>query len=228
MNDERQAFEADFAASNPVALLKRHANGTYDHILVEARWLGWQAARAASPAGYKLVPVEPTLPMLVAGNRASLDVSVLMDDSSHSCERACYAAMLVAAPSQPKAPAAPERLTEGDANRNAHDALPLIERLRNTPNWMRESYGSWKDCVLTYDRSPFEAADELERLRAMLAASPASPAQQPVAWMNPNEGFAPNAFIWGRDEDCHPEYSEPVYRAQPPTPQPPQGAQQEP
>jgi hypothetical protein len=40
----------------------------------------------------------------------------------------------------------------------------LISRLRDTPNWMRESYGSWKDCVLKYDRAPFEAADEIERL----------------------------------------------------------------
>ena len=29
----------------------------------------------------------------------------------------------------------------------------LISRLRDTPNWMRESYGSWKDCVLKYDLS---------------------------------------------------------------------------
>jgi hypothetical protein len=42
---------------------------------------------------------------------------------------------------------------------------PLVERLRDTPNWMRESFGSWKDCVLKYDRAPFEAADELEVLR---------------------------------------------------------------
>lgn len=43
--------------------------------------------------------------------------------------------------------------------------LGLVDRLRNTPNWMRESFGSWKDCVLKYDRAPFEAADELEVLR---------------------------------------------------------------
>ena len=42
----------------------------------------------------------------------------------------------------------------------------LVQRLRNTPNWMRESFGSWKDCVLKYDRAPFEAADEIERLTA--------------------------------------------------------------
>jgi len=44
----------------------------------------------------------------------------------------------------------------------------LISTLRDTPNWMRESYGSWKDCVLKYDRAPFEAADEIERLTQAL------------------------------------------------------------
>lgn len=57
--------------------------------------------------------------------------------------------------------------------RQEHDALPLIPRLRHTPNWMRESYGSWKDCVLTYDRSPFEAADLLEALASLKAHDPA-------------------------------------------------------
>lgn len=47
----------------------------------------------------------------------------------------------------------------------------IVTRLRNTPNWMRESYGSWKECVLKYDRAPFEAADEIERLRTALAAA---------------------------------------------------------
>jgi hypothetical protein len=78
------------------------------------------------------------------------------------------------------------RLTASQADKEAHDALPLVERLRHTPNWMRESYGSWKDCVLTYDRSPFEAADEIDRLRveiadrqarALKAHEPAQPAE---------------------------------------------------
>lgn len=45
-------------------------------------------------------------------------------------------------------------------------AVPLVQRLRNTPNWRRESYGHWKDMTSEYDRAPFEAADEIERLRA--------------------------------------------------------------
>jgi regulator of replication initiation timing len=41
----------------------------------------------------------------------------------------------------------------------------LVTRLRNTPNWKREEYGNWKDATSVYDRAPFEAADEIERLR---------------------------------------------------------------
>lgn len=43
----------------------------------------------------------------------------------------------------------------------------IVERLRDTPNWMRESWGCWKDCTTQYDRAPFEAADEIERLRTL-------------------------------------------------------------
>jgi len=42
----------------------------------------------------------------------------------------------------------------------------ILERLRNTPNWQRESFEHWKTATLMYDRAPFEAADEIERLRA--------------------------------------------------------------
>ena len=42
----------------------------------------------------------------------------------------------------------------------------LIERLRNTPNWQRETFGAWKTATAIYDRAPFEAADALERLTA--------------------------------------------------------------
>jgi hypothetical protein len=34
---------------------------------------------------------------------------------------------------------------------------------------------------------------------------------EPVAWMNPNESFSRDAFLWARDEDCSPEYNVPVY-----------------
>ena len=41
--------------------------------------------------------------------------------------------------------------------------------LRNTPNWVREECGGYKDGVKQYDRSPFEAADRIEELEAKLA-----------------------------------------------------------
>jgi hypothetical protein len=50
----------------------------------------------------------------------------------------------------------------------------IVARLRDTPNWQRESFGSWKSATSTYDRAPFEAADEIERLRAALAKASAS------------------------------------------------------
>lgn len=48
------------------------------------------------------------------------------------------------------------------------DRRDIVERLRDTPNWLRESWGHWKDCRTKYDRAPKEAADEIERLRALL------------------------------------------------------------
>ncbi len=65
----------------------------------------------------------------------------------------------------------PARLASGEA------ANDLVQRLRNTPNWLRESYGHWKDCVSSYDRAPFEAADEIERLRASVEGT-----DEPYAW----------------------------------------------
>lgn len=49
------------------------------------------------------------------------------------------------------------------------EGLGLVERLRNTPNWQRESFEHWKTATSVYDRAPFEAADEIERLRAEVA-----------------------------------------------------------
>ena len=46
------------------------------------------------------------------------------------------------------------------------DTRDIVLRLRDTPNWLYESYASWKDSVCKYSRAPFEAADEIERLRA--------------------------------------------------------------
>jgi hypothetical protein len=52
----------------------------------------------------------------------------------------------------------------------AQPATDLVQRLRNTPNWQRQSFAHWKSATLTYDRAPFEAADEIERQATELAA----------------------------------------------------------
>jgi hypothetical protein len=70
---------------------------------------------------------------------------------------------------------------------------PLVERLRDTPNWMRESYGSWKDCVLKYDRAPFEAADELERIRAHLGCEGRDAHTDPVEAIKMIQGWEADA-----------------------------------
>jgi hypothetical protein len=44
----------------------------------------------------------------------------------------------------------------------------IVERLRNAPNWMREESGSWGFTTHVCDHAPFEAADEIEKLRAAL------------------------------------------------------------
>jgi hypothetical protein len=48
------------------------------------------------------------------------------------------------------------------------DQRDIVERLRDTPNWLREPWSiSWKDLTHKYDRAPFEAADYIERLRTL-------------------------------------------------------------
>jgi hypothetical protein len=45
----------------------------------------------------------------------------------------------------------------------------IVERLRNTQNWTREESGAWRFTTHVCDRAPFEAADEIEKLRAALS-----------------------------------------------------------
>lgn len=45
----------------------------------------------------------------------------------------------------------------------------IVARLRAPANWLRQDKGSdWKNVINHYDRTPFEAADEIERLKAEL------------------------------------------------------------
>lgn len=51
------------------------------------------------------------------------------------------------------------------------EAERLADELDDTPNWQKEKWGSqWKHGTMTYSRVPFEAAAELRRLSAELAA----------------------------------------------------------
>ena len=52
------------------------------------------------------------------------------------------------------------------AEPTAEEIRALIQRLRNTPNWLRETFGPYKDMTSHYDRAPFEAADAMERIAA--------------------------------------------------------------
>jgi hypothetical protein len=60
-------------------------------------------------------------------------------------------------------PAQPVEAVDRDAGRD------LVKRLRDTPNWMKESFGDWKSATTKYDRAPKEAADYIETLLAALA-----------------------------------------------------------
>ncbi len=80
--------------------------------------------------------------------------------------RLCHAALNAATTHPQAAPVLDERAA--DPVREA-----LVRRLRDTPNWQRESFAHWKDATSVYDRAPFEAADEIERLQAALAQAPA-------------------------------------------------------
>jgi len=59
----------------------------------------------------------------------------------------------------------------------------------------------------------FATWDEVRGVKKpALAHQPAQEQAEPVAWMNPHETFAPDAFLWKYDAG-HPLYSVPVYRA---------------
>ena len=77
----------------------------------------------------------------------------------------------------------------------------IVQRLRDTPNWRKESFGSWKDCVSTYDRAPFEAADEIERLRALATQPPQDERGQELKWC-PGCGEGVTNFCRGNSDLC--------------------------
>jgi hypothetical protein len=118
MNDERQAFEA-WAVKTIChqSDLQRGELTGYRSQELNYLWRGWQAARAASPApaGWKLVPVEPTEAMRSAGIEANgAHLEKYSEDGIFRTTR-IYRAMLAASPAstaQPPQGAQQEPLTE--------------------------------------------------------------------------------------------------------------------
>lgn len=95
---EREAFEAWALGPNaPLLPIEKYMNGEYKETATADAWETWQAARASLaqpasvPAGWKLVPVEPTLAMLDA---------LRADTTPYLPDR--YRAMLAAAPQAPQ------------------------------------------------------------------------------------------------------------------------------
>lgn len=68
--EERAAFEARDEFKEDELLLQRRETGEYQYTRIQGQWVGWMARAAlsvpAAPAGYKLVPIEPTPEMLDA------------------------------------------------------------------------------------------------------------------------------------------------------------------
>lgn len=103
MNDqERAAFEAWGRAEG----LEDKAIGRgMDYPLGEHLWRAWQAGRAALaaapqvPAGFVLVPVEPTAEMLAS--LTGFDFRGDFDQRRSAMRRGAWAAMLAAAPQAP-------------------------------------------------------------------------------------------------------------------------------
>ncbi len=60
-----------------------------------------QAGQVAVPEGWKLVPEQPTHPMVAAGGRAQLNADIGTQSNSLRIAKVAYAAMLAAAPSAP-------------------------------------------------------------------------------------------------------------------------------
>lgn len=103
MNDKmREAFEA--CADNLALPKGRLSDDTYSNGITDHAWRVWQAAaQCAIPAGWQLVPIEPTPEMLASQHKDAAKIvdpvfrsQVLpwMDDNT----RALWAELLAAAP----------------------------------------------------------------------------------------------------------------------------------
>lgn len=89
------------------------------------------------------------------------------------------------------------------------DEMTRLRRLMRAIGWDHERDESDKIVRGTLFAVLGQAAGELERANSA-PGTPEAP-DEPVAWMNPHETFAPDAFLWQQDPG-HPLYSVPVYK----------------
>jgi hypothetical protein len=188
--NERQAFES-WWKSEPHRV--KYPN---DHPAYLAAEEAWQAARAASPvpAGWKLVPVEPTDEMRLAGGHVN---SEWLNDNAPIGEAryvmpmiGVWTAMLAASPPAPPTPQQPPMLDD--------DGRAMIVNSHH------------------YTAANIQAI--IDRLRAF-----SDPEQTALADWDKID-WRGECNVWWRVMSGLFHGLEP---AQPPTPQPPQGAQQE-
>lgn len=103
--DEREEFEAwavtdDGNCSEAYGDLAKGEDGVYINYLVERDWEVWQAraALAATQAGSKLVPVEPTPAMLDVAVSFALNVQISRNYNWSAYMADVYRRMVSAAP----------------------------------------------------------------------------------------------------------------------------------
>jgi hypothetical protein len=205
-----------------------------------------QAARAASPvpAGWKLVPVEPTDKQLLAAHAA---FERLSGQVLHQSIAPVYAAMLAASPPAPPTPQQAvawqerQQLSVGgpwtgwyDSGQRPLDA-PRSAHIGGIPVEWRPLYASpptQQPAEATSDQiielaGALEIRRILEAIKDVAKLCPADDMPTPFqsAWQGCCEEifYRATGYQWHMDED-----ETKFHRAaQPPTPQPPQGAQQE-
>jgi len=71
----------------------------------------------------------------------------------------------------------------------------IVERLQNTPNWTREESGAWGFTTHVCDRAPFEAADEIEKLRAALQTAQRDALEEAAKWHDEQAKRWQNTYV---------------------------------
>jgi len=191
------------------------------------------ATPKAVPAGWKLVPVEPTEEMFIEGMEADCLGHPSIDDESHVSS--IWNAMLKASPAAAAGPTEPEGWREqfkeqvyADLAAADNQDVPLEEYPDRILKVLDAVVGPRHPTVIKWRNDAIEACIEIahrygnasaysERdMRALLAAAPATQAEmqaEPVAWLHTNKLGGVQAFTTepppGLKEQCQPLYTAP-------------------